>query len=90
VRENRTHGSEGGEAKSFPTPIVVKSMCCIKINLNQNLLAAHAIALGEGRGEGGVSFCFRRCFKKGLDASPGGGQILQFAFPDDQAAPAKL
>jgi hypothetical protein len=22
VRENRTHGSEGGEAKAFPTPIV--------------------------------------------------------------------
>ena len=21
VRENRTHGSEGGEAKAFPTPI---------------------------------------------------------------------
>jgi hypothetical protein len=21
VRENRTHGSEGGEGKSFPTPI---------------------------------------------------------------------
>ncbi len=23
VRENRTHGSEGGEAKAFPTPIAV-------------------------------------------------------------------
>jgi hypothetical protein len=23
VRENRTHGSEGGEAQAFPTPIVV-------------------------------------------------------------------
>ena len=22
VRENRTHGSEGGEAQAFPTPIV--------------------------------------------------------------------
>jgi len=24
VRENRTHGSEGGEAKAFPTPIAVR------------------------------------------------------------------
>ena len=23
MRENRTHGSEGGEAKAFPTPIAV-------------------------------------------------------------------
>jgi hypothetical protein len=23
VRENRTHGSEGGEAQAFPTPIAV-------------------------------------------------------------------
>jgi hypothetical protein len=24
VRENRTHGSEGGEAQAFPTPIVAR------------------------------------------------------------------
>jgi hypothetical protein len=25
VRENRTHGSEGGEAKAFPTPILAET-----------------------------------------------------------------
>ena len=27
VRENRTHGSEGGEARAFPTPIVTLALC---------------------------------------------------------------
>ncbi|NTU54476.1 MAG: hypothetical protein HGA97_12450 [Chlorobiaceae bacterium] len=25
MRENRLHGSEGGEARAFPTPIVIKT-----------------------------------------------------------------
>ena len=30
MRENRTYGSEGGEAKAFPTPISVRCGCLRK------------------------------------------------------------
>ena len=34
VRENRTHGSEGGEALAFPTPILMLPLCWEKTLLD--------------------------------------------------------
>jgi hypothetical protein len=39
MRENRTYGSEGGEAKAFPTPIKMKLAARPPLSLSSHVVA---------------------------------------------------
>ena len=52
MRENRSHGSEGGEAQTFPTPIVFEGGCVDR---------REAVDDRDKPGQGGLELFSGRC-----------------------------